>query len=116
MQLFFISVCYCEFGQFFLFLFVSIYFNIIFNLLSIIYINLNFYIFTKNFNLTIKLTKYKTNFLNKPLFILSQNTKVKNSTQVSSIYKRKYNFTKSKTNPNIYKLQIHTTNLYEEKP
>jgi hypothetical protein len=50
--------------------------------------NSNFYIFTKNYNSTIKLTKYKMNPLNKSLFISSQNTEVKNSIQVSSIYKQ----------------------------
>jgi hypothetical protein len=52
----------------------SIYFNNTLNSLSIIYINSNFYTFTKNFNSAIKLIKYKTNSLNKPLFISSQNT------------------------------------------
>jgi hypothetical protein len=45
-----------------------------------IYIYINFYTFTKKFNLTIKLTKYKMDLLNKLLFISSQNTYVKNST------------------------------------
>jgi hypothetical protein len=52
----------------------SIYLNSIINLLSIIYINSNFYIFTKNFNSTMKSTKYKMDPLNKPLFISLQNT------------------------------------------
>jgi hypothetical protein len=47
----------------------SIYFNNSLNLLSIIYINANLYIFTGNQNSAIKLTKYKTKTLNKPLFI-----------------------------------------------
>jgi hypothetical protein len=51
-----------------------IYSNSTLNSLSIIYINSNFYIFTENFNSAIKLTKYKTNPLNKLLFISSQNT------------------------------------------
>jgi len=52
----------------------SIYSNSTLNSLSIIYINSNFYIFIENFNLAIKLTKYKTDPLNKLLFISSQNT------------------------------------------
>jgi len=56
----------------------SNYFNNTTNLLWIIYINSNFYTSTKKFNSTIKLTRYKTNQLNKSLFISSQNTQVTN--------------------------------------
>ena len=49
----------------------SIYFNNTFNSLSIININSNFYIFTKFLNSIIKLIKYKTDLLNKLLFISS---------------------------------------------
>jgi hypothetical protein len=51
-----------------------IYSNSTLNSLSIIYTNSNFYIFTENFNSAIKLIKYKTDLLNKLLFISSQNT------------------------------------------
>jgi hypothetical protein len=52
----------------------SIYFNSILKSLSIFYIISNSYIFTEILNSKIKLIKYKTYPLNKPLFISLQNT------------------------------------------
>jgi len=78
------------------------------------HINSNFYTFTEIFNLTTKLKKYKTNLLNKPLFISLQNTSQKFKINFINL-KNIYNFSKSQTNSNMYKSYIHTINFYGKK-